>query len=81
VDENTRWPSVFFSDDDDEDEVPETLSKAMLEAVKASFANIHTRPIILPILQVVLHLLPQQRGYSRVVTSRLAFGSSVNVCK
>ena len=43
VDENTRWPSVFFSDDDDEDEVPETLSKAMLEAVKASFANIHTR--------------------------------------
>ena len=45
VDLNTRWPSVFSLDEEDEDEeeVPETLSQAILDAVKASFTNIQTR--------------------------------------
>ncbi|OXC66061.1 hypothetical protein AYX13_05107 [Cryptococcus neoformans] len=46
IDENTRWPSIFFPAEDDEDayeEVPETLSASTLAAVRETFNNIKTR--------------------------------------
>ena len=49
VDENTRWPSVFAPPEDDDDdeaedeEVPETLSQSMLDAVRSTFSNIKQR--------------------------------------
>ncbi|OCF74794.1 hypothetical protein I204_05176 [Kwoniella mangroviensis CBS 8886] len=44
VDQNVRWPTVFSYDDEEEDEVPETLSQATLAAVRESFNSIKTRP-------------------------------------
>ncbi|KAK4687372.1 hypothetical protein P7C73_g2731, partial [Tremellales sp. Uapishka_1] len=41
ADENTRWPSVYDTDDDDD--IPETLSADLLESVKQSFNAIKTR--------------------------------------
>lgn len=46
IDENTRWPSIFFPAEDDDDvyeEVPETLSASTLAAVRETFNNIKTR--------------------------------------
>ncbi|WVF71646.1 hypothetical protein IAT40_006454 [Kwoniella sp. CBS 6097] len=44
VDENVRWPSVFSPSDEDEyDEVSETLSAATLAAVRDTFSQIKTR--------------------------------------
>ncbi|WVW83717.1 hypothetical protein I302_105738 [Kwoniella bestiolae CBS 10118] len=47
VDHNVRWPSIFSSeeneDEDEEDEVPETLSATTLAAVRESFNSIKRR--------------------------------------
>lgn len=46
IDQNTRWPSVFFPAEDDDDayeEVPETLSASTLAAVRETFNNIKNR--------------------------------------
>lgn len=46
IDTSTRWPSAFFpseEDDDDVDDVPETLDDNMLASVRATFDNIRTR--------------------------------------
>ncbi|WVQ67850.1 uncharacterized protein L199_006055 [Kwoniella botswanensis] len=43
VDHNVRWPTVFSYDDEEEEEVPETLSEATLAAVRESFNSIKTR--------------------------------------
>jgi hypothetical protein len=49
ADENTRWPSVFAPPEDDDEEeaededVPETLSQSMLDAVRSTFSNIKQR--------------------------------------
>jgi hypothetical protein len=43
IEENNRWPAVFLPEDDNEEEVPETLSASLLAAVRETFNNIRTR--------------------------------------
>jgi hypothetical protein len=43
AEENNRWPAVFLPEDEDEEEVPETLSASVLAAVRETFSSIKTR--------------------------------------